>query len=205
VREHAALYGSASQMVRSPRLRAFDITQERNAVRDRYGRNPFGSGCLLARRLVETGVTFIEVESNGWDTHQDNFERTRSLSENVDKGFAALVTDLRERGLLERTLVIWMGEFGRTPRINQQRGRDHYPNAWTTVLAGGGLNGGQVVGRTSADGTTVEGNGPVSVPDFMATVCRALGIDPTHQNMSNVGRPIRIADAGSRAIRGVVR
>jgi uncharacterized protein (DUF1501 family) len=143
VREHGALYSSAAQMVRSPRLRAFDISQETDAVRDRYGRNPFGSGCLLARRLVEAGVTFIEVDSNGWDTHQDNFDRTRTLSGNVDRGFAALVTDLRERHLLDRTLVIWMGEFGRTPRINANNGRDHFPRAFSLALAGGGIRGGQ--------------------------------------------------------------
>src|SRR5205823_440743 len=112
----------------------------------------------------------------------------------------------KERGLLDTTLIVWMGEFGRTPKINgrgNQAGRDHYPNAWSTVLAGGGIKGGQAYGKTSADGTTVEEN-PVSVPNFIATVCAALGIDPTKQNQSNVGRPIRIADAGSRPIKEVL-
>src|SRR5262249_43997482 len=125
VEDHRHLYASASQMVLSPRLKAFDVSQEKDSVRDRYGRTPFGQGCLLARRLVEAGVTFIEVESNGWDTHQDNFERTKTLSRTVDPGFASLVADLKERGLLEKTLVVWMGEFGRTPRINGNKGRDH--------------------------------------------------------------------------------
>jgi uncharacterized protein (DUF1501 family) len=110
--------------------------------------------------------------------------------------------DLHARGMLDSTLIVWMGEFGRTPRINPQRGRDHYPNAWTTVLAGGGIRGGQAYGRTSPDGTTVETR-PTSVPDFLATICRALGIDHTQPNMSNVGRPIRIVDAGAQPIREI--
>src|SRR5207253_10866847 len=136
VQEHGAVYGSASQMVLSPRLKAFDVAQEKGPVRDRYGRTPFGQGCLLARRLVESGVTFVEVESNGWDTHQDNFSRVKSLAEGVDPGLAALVGDLKERGMLDRTLVIWMGEFGRTPRVNPNTGRDHYPRAFNVALAG---------------------------------------------------------------------
>ena len=113
------------------------------------------------------------------------------------------MVDLRQRGLLESTLIVWMGEFGRTPRINPQQGRDHFPNAWTAVLAGGGIRGGQVWGRTSADGMTVEQN-QVGVPQLMATICRALGLDHTKQNMSNVGRPIRLADHGSVPIAEVV-
>ena len=127
VEGHRAVYQGAAQLVLSPRLKAFDLAQEKDAVRDRYGRTPFGQGCLLARRLVETGVTFVEVESDGWDTHQDNFERVKNLAGPTDQGFAALVADLKERGMLDKTLVIWMGEFGRTPQINPQSGRDHYP------------------------------------------------------------------------------
>ena len=111
--------------------------------------------------------------------------------------------DLQDRGLLESTLIVWMGEFGRTPKITQQQGRDHFPNAWTTVLAGGGINGGQAVGKTSADGTTVEER-PVNVGDFLATVVKALGIDPRKQNTSNVNRPIRIADPSAEVIKEVL-
>jgi uncharacterized protein (DUF1501 family) len=118
----------------------------------------------------------------------------------LDAGWSTLLTDLRDRGLLDSTLVVWMGEFGRTPKINAFAGRDHFPTAWTTVLSGGGIAGGQAVGRTTDDGMSVEER-PVSVPDFLATVCLALGIDPRKQNMSNVGRPIRIADPDAKPLR----
>jgi hypothetical protein len=196
VQEHRAIYESASQMVLSPRLKTFDVTQEKDSVRDRYGRSPFGQGCLLARRLVETGVTFVEVESNGWDTHQENFARVKSLADGVDPAFAALVGDLRERGMLERTLVIWMGEFGRTPRINPNTGRDHYPRAFNVALAGGGIKGGQVIGRTSDDGSDVKER-PVTVADLFCTFCQALKINPRKENIGTLGRPIKIVDGGA--------
>ena len=172
------------------------------ALRDAYGRTPFGQGCLLARRLVERGVPFVEVSLNsagdnpgiGWDTHQDNFNSVRQLCEVLDPAWATLLDDLSQRGLLESTLVLWMGEFGRTPQIAAERmGRDHYPAAWSTVLCGGGIRGGQVIGKTSADGMQVEER-KVDTSDLLATVCHALGIDPLAQNISNVGRPIRIVD-----------
>ncbi len=203
VRDHRALYGSAANMVRSPRLRAFDLSQEADAVRDRYGRSAFGQGCLLARRLVETGVTFVEVEMNGagpgvgnWDTHRDNFETTRRLSAMADPAFATLVRELRERGRLERTLIIWMGEFGRTPRINPNAGRDHYPRAFSVALAGGGIRGGRVIGATSAGGNDVTER-PVTVADLFCTFCQALAIDPRKENMSPQGRPIKLVDGGA--------
>jgi uncharacterized protein (DUF1501 family) len=196
VEEHRSLLGSAAQLVISPRLKAFDLAAEKDAVRDKYGRNPFGQGCLLARRLIEQGVTFVEVESNGWDTHQDNFNRTKTLSETVDPAFAALLADLKERGRLERTLVIWMGEFGRTPRINGKTGRDHFPRAFNVALAGGGIKGGKVIGRTSDDGMEVKDR-PVSVADLFCTFCQALKINPRKENMSSLGRPIKIVDGGA--------
>lgn len=195
VEEHRTLLGSAAQLVTSPRLKAFDLAAEKDAVRDKYGRNPFGQGCLLARRLIEQGVTFVEVESNGWDTHQDNFNRTKTLSETVDPAFAALLGDLKERGRLQRTLVIWMGEFGRTPRINGNTGRDHFPRAFNVALAGGGIKGGKVIGRTSDDGMEVKDR-PVSVADLFCTFCQALKINPRKENMSSLGRPIKIVDGG---------
>jgi hypothetical protein len=196
VQEHRAIYENASQLVLSPRLKAFDVGQENDNVRDRYGRTPFGQACLLARRLVEQGVTFVEVESGGWDTHQDNFNRTKTLSGIVDPAFAALLTDLKERGRLDRTLVIWMGEFGRTPRINPRTGRDHFPRAFTVALAGGGVKGGQVIGQTSRDGISVAQR-PVTVADLFCTFCHALKIDPRKENQASLGRPIKIVDGGN--------
>ncbi len=195
VQEHRSVYAGANRLVRSPRIAAFDLSQETAATRDRYGRNSFGQGCLLARRLVEAGVTFVEVDLNGWDTHVNNFEATRRLGEQADAGFAALLRDLRERGRLERTLVIWMGEFGRTPRINANNGRDHYPRAFSLALAGAGVRGGRVIGATSEGGNDVAQR-PVSVPDLFCTFCHALGIDPRKENVTPIGRPIRLVDGG---------
>jgi uncharacterized protein (DUF1501 family) len=196
---HETAYNRAVKLMRSEAGKAFNVESEPAKVRDAYGRTPFGQGCLLARRLVERGVPFIEVTLDGWDTHQQNFDQVKSLSGILDPAWATLMADLKDRGLLDSTLIVWMGEFGRTPKINNSQGRDHFPNAWSTVLAGGGIKGGQVIGKTSADGMTVEDR-PVSVPDFLATVCQALGIDPMKQNQSNVGRPIRIVDKAATPI-----
>ena len=208
---HHNAHQRALTLMRSQAARAFDLEQEPARLRDRYGRNLFGQGCLLARRLVERGVPFVEVSlaslgniALGWDTHINNFDTVRRLSEVLDPAWATLMEDLRSRGMLDSTLVVWMGEFGRTPRINPQGGRDHWANAWTTVLAGGGLRTGQVVGQTSADGLEIESSRTVSTPDFIATVARALGIDGTRQNMSNVGRPIRIVEPAGRAIEEIL-
>jgi Protein of unknown function (DUF1501) len=210
-RSHQAAYERAVRLMRTAAATAFNLSEEPSQLRDAYGRNQFGQGCLLARRLIERGVPFIEVSLGGfnnnafaWDTHQNNFDSVQRLSAILDPAWGTLMEDLRSRGMLDSTLIVWMGEFGRTPRINPQRGRDHFPNAWSTVLAGGGLRGGRVIGRTSADGMTVEGSRPVAVPDFLATMCRILGIDPMRQNMSNVGRPIRIADPNAQVIRDLL-
>ncbi len=196
VRDHQSLYRQTAQMVLSPRVRAFDLTGEPERVRDAYGRTPFGQGCLLARRLVETGVTFIEVQSSGWDTHGNELTSLRRLIPPVDRGTAALLADLRERGLLERTLVIWMGEFGRTPRLNLTAGRDHFPQAFNLALAGGGVRGGQVIGATDRLGTEVSRR-PVSVQDLFCTFYRSLGINPRRENQSNVGRPLALVEGGN--------
>ena len=207
---HKAAYDRAVRLMRSSAAKAFDLDEEPGKLRDRYGRNLFGQGCLLARRLVERGVPFVEVTLNnapgapiGWDTHGRNFEQVKNLCAVLDPAWATLLGDLNERGLLDTTLVVWMGEFGRTPRINQQQGRDHFPNAWSTVLCGGGIKGGTIHGKTSPDGMAIK-DGPVTVPDFLATVAKALGVDPTTQNISNIGRPIRIADVGARPIAEVL-
>ena len=151
---------------------------------------------LLARRLIEQGVPFVEVslgDGGRWDTHSDNFNTVQQLSAELDAGWSSLMSDLQERGLLERTTILWMGEFGRTPQINGSTGRDHFPAAWTAVLAGGGLKGGQAYGRTSDDGMTVE-DGKLDVGDVLATLCAALQIDPRHQNVSDIGRPFKVAE-----------
>jgi hypothetical protein len=208
---HRSAYRQAVRMMRSESVSAFNLEDEPASLRDSYGRNRFGQGCLLARRLVERGVPFVEVSLNGvdgqlqlgWDTHQNNFDTVKSLSSTLDSGWATLLGDLHLRGLLESTLVIWMGEFGRTPTINSNQGRDHFPKAWTTVLAGGGVRGGQAVGRTSADGNEVADR-PISTGDLLATACGALGVDAQRQNMSNVGRPIRLVDPEASVIEGVL-
>jgi uncharacterized protein (DUF1501 family) len=208
---HRTAYERAVRMMRSEAVQAFQLNDEPAALRDAYGRNRFGQGCLMARRLVERGVPFVEVNLTGaagnpalgWDTHQNNFDSVRRLSEVLDPAWATLIEDLKSHGLLDTTLIVWMGEFGRTPRINPNNGRDHFPQAWTTVLAGGGIRGGQAIGRTSGDGMTVEDR-PVSVPDLLATVCTAIGVDPRKQNMSEVGRPIRIVDKDAKVVSEVL-
>ncbi len=207
---HRTAYSRAVRLMKTDAKKAFNLEEEKDSVRDAYGRNLFGQGCLLARRLIERGVPFVEVTHSGgnagafgWDTHINNFEVLKPILGTLDAGWSALMSDLKERGLLDSTLIVWMGEFGRTPKINPQKGRDHWPNSWSTVLAGGGIKGGQAYGKTSANGMEIKEN-PVGVADFMATVVKALGIDPEKQNNSNVGRPIRIADKAGKPIREVV-
>jgi uncharacterized protein (DUF1501 family) len=169
-------------------------------LRQAYGRGSFGQGCLLARRLVERGVAFVEVAMNSdgndlvWDTHQDNFNQVKKLSAELDAGWATLLADLKQRGLLESTTILWMGEFGRTPVITAgSNGREHFTDAWSAVLAGGGIQGGAVHGRTSGDGRTVE-DGRIEVGDLLATVAAAVGVKPDSENLSEMGRPIKIAE-----------
>jgi uncharacterized protein (DUF1501 family) len=195
VADHQKLYDKAARMVLSPKMRTFDVTAEPPAVLEAYGESNFGKGCLLARRLVETGVTFVEVTLNGWDTHENNFERCKTLCGTMDRPMAQLIADLKDRGMLDTTLVVWMGEFGRTPRINPRTGRDHYPRAFNVALAGGGVKGGQVIGRTDEGGTSVADR-PVGVSDLLRTICHGLKIDANHENMSSIGRPIKIVDGG---------
>ena len=195
VKDHQQQYDRASRMILSPGMKAFDISQEPDAMRDAYGKTQFGAGCLLARRLIEAGVTFIEIDLAGWDTHQDNFDKTTELAGQVDQPFAQLIADLKQRGMLDSTLIVWMGEFGRTPQINVRGGRDHYPKAFNALLAGGGIRGGQVIGETDKQGVEVVSH-PVGVHDLFQTVCRAMKIDPAKENMSPIGRPIKIVDGG---------
>ena len=200
---HRIAYERAERLMDPNAANAFDLTQESAAVRAAYGSDAFGQGCLLARRLVERNVGFVEVRMDGsfnnWDTHVQNFTNVQTLCSELDRPWSQLLDDLKERGLLDSTLVVWMGEFGRTPTINSASGRDHYPAAWSTVLAGANIRGGQVIGRTSQDGMTVEDR-PVTVPDFLATLCRVLGIDPAKQNVARDGQPIRVVDRAAKPI-----
>ena len=193
---HEAIYKKADELINSPKIDAFRLDEEPIAVQEAYGMNKFGQGCLMARRLVEAGVKFVEVSLDGWDTHQNNFDRTKELLDMVDPAFAMLLKDLSERDLLEETLVLWLGEFGRTPRINDNDGRDHHTNGWSAVVAGGGTRGGQIIGGTNEDGSEVV-SGAVGVPDLFASLCFALGIDSNEENYSRSGRPIRVVNDGS--------
>jgi hypothetical protein len=197
---HDTVYQRAVRMMRSQAANAFDLAQEPDSVRDAYGRGRFGQGCLMARRLIERGVPFIEVSLGGnnggafaWDTHAQNFPTVKNLCAELDAGWATLMSDLKDRGLLDSTTILWLGEFGRTPKINQNAGRDHFPNAWTCVLAGGGIRGGQAYGKTNDSGEEVA-DAKVDVGDVLATLCRALGVDPDATNISDLGRPIKIAE-----------
>jgi uncharacterized protein (DUF1501 family) len=194
--DHANVLEKTVAMMTSKQMDAFKVNNESDAVRERYGTSGFGRGCLMARRLVEQGVAFVEVDLGGWDTHQNNFTtlENNKLPE-MDKAMAALVSDLDERGLLADTAIIWMGEFGRTPRINGTSGRDHWARSWSVVLGGAGMKGGIAVGRTIADGTDVDSE-PYTSQDVMATVCKALGISLETNFTSKSGRPMKIANGG---------
>ncbi len=190
------VYAKAVRLMETPKLEAFDVSGETDATRRAYGETEFGRGCLVARRLVERGVKFVEVVLDGWDTHQNNFDRTRAQMGILDPAFAALLGDLGARGRLGSTLVACMGEFGRTPRINASDGRDHWPQAWSAALAGGGIRGGVVRGATDEDGAAVA-SAPTTVPDLLATMATLLGLDPAYTAMTPAGRPISVTDDGA--------
>ena len=181
-------------------MKAFDLSEESATLRAKYGQDPFGQGCLMARRLVEAGVKVAEVQLGGWDTHEDNFNRLRQLGGTLDAGFSTLLADLAERDLLEKTLVVLMTEFGRTPRINPRDGRDHWAMGWSTVLAGGSIKGGQAIGATNKDGTQVVQR-PLQAQDLHRSVFHALGLDCDKTNFTRNGRPIRAVDKSGKLIK----
>jgi hypothetical protein len=195
VRAYKDLYQEATKLMGSKDLAAFDIKQEPDELRLQYGDNQFGHGCLLARRLIENDVRFVEVNLGGWDTHDDNFDRVETQGAILDQALGALIPDLAARGLLEETLVVLATEFGRSPKINSNNGRDHYPKAFSCLLAGGGIKGGQVHGVTDPSGATVT-DGKVQVPDFNATIGYALGLPLNQVVVSPQGRPFTLADKG---------
>lgn len=197
VEDHAGVYHQAARLSKSPKLKAFDVSAEPEKTQAAYGESAFGKGCLLARRLVEAGVTYVEVTLNGWDTHQSNHDRVQALAGQCDVAYAALLADLKARGMLDHTMVVWMGEFGRTPRVNPAGGRDHFPRAFCAAISGMGIAGGKVIGKTSEAGNEVVDR-PVSIQELFFTMAERLGIDPTKENQSPVGRPLKIVDGGKR-------
>lgn len=190
-----ALYGSARTMMGSSTVKAFDVADESASVKEAYGDSDFGRGCLVARRLVEVGVPFIEVTLDGWDTHDDNFTRVEKRLSVLDPAMSALLAELTQRGLLDSTLVVCMSEFGRTPRINGDEGRDHYPNAFSVALAGAGIKQGITFGETDAEGTAVVKD-EVGVPDVIATIAQTMGVDPRTEVTTPGGRPARVTQRG---------
>lgn len=194
--EHDKVLDKTLSLMTSEQMNAFQVMSEPQEIKDRYGDNNFGRGCLLARRLVEAGVPFVEVNYGGWDNHQNIFDTLQNDKlPTLDRGMSALVEDLTQRGLWEDTVVLWMGEFGRTPRINGNTGRDHWARSWSVVAGGGGLQGGLAVGATNEDGTRVEGSS-YTAEDMMATVCQAMGISLSTSFQSASGRPMKIANGG---------
>lgn len=202
---HSEVYGKAFRLVASGGAKAFEITPKDGKIAQEYGQSAFGRGCLLARKLVEAGVTAVEVEMGGWDLHQNTQAALKRMVPQLDAGMGTLVQDLVDRGMWDKTVVVWMGEFGRTPRINQNAGRDHWPKCWSVVVGGGGIKGGQAYGTTTKDGTDVQ-DGKCSVGDLFATLYTALGLDYKSDRdvRDNLGRPFRLTPDGSEAIKGLL-
>ncbi len=192
---YSDMYRDAVKLMTSKDLEAFKLDAEPEHMKDLYGESPFGQGCLLARRLVENNVRYVEVNYGGWDTHQNNFTRVPEKTASLDQALSALLKDLENRGMLEETLVVLATEFGRTPNINQNEGRDHYPKAFSCFLAGGGIRGGQVYGKTDEGGANVIEN-KVAIPDFNATIAYGLGLPLGQVVHSPSRRPFTVADKG---------
>ncbi len=195
VESRRQMYERAWKVLSSSSLKAFDIDNEPGDVRRAYGASPLGRAVLMSRRLVQAGIRFVEVMHGTWDTHSENFTGHQRLLGELDLAYAALLEDLAKTNLLSETLVVLMGEFGRTPRVNAAKGRDHWTRCWSAVLAGGGIAGGRVVGKTDRAGMEIAER-PVSVSDLYATIYQCLGVDPDKQYTSASGRPVKILDGG---------
>jgi uncharacterized protein (DUF1501 family) len=198
---HRETVAGAKRMMTSEQLKAFDVSREPAAVRKMYGDTPFGRGCLAARRLIEVGVRCVEVTLSGWDTHANNHTQHAKQLEILDPAFSALLKDLREHKLLEKTVVICAGEFGRTPTVNPAGGRDHWPKGFSVALAGGGIRGGTVIGGTDPNGKD-DPTDPVTVGDLHSTVLTAVGIDPQKIVQTPIGRTVRFAEG--RPVKGLL-
>ena len=195
VRAYKAMYNDAIKLMDSKDLEAFDLKKETAKIRETYGNGKFGQGCLLARRLIENGVRFVEVVSGGWDHHNNLYENFEERMAEFDKAYAALLADLDSRGMLEETIVVVATEFGRTPKFNVNQGRDHFPRSFSCSLAGGGIQGGQVYGSTDDKGEFIKSN-KVGVEDFNATVAFALGLPLQQIIFSPSKRPFKVANNG---------
>lgn len=195
VRAYTDMYEDAVKLMRSRDLSAFDLSLEPDGAKERYGRNSFGQGCLLARRLIEHGVKFVEVSMGGWDTHNSNFVAVPEQAAMLDVALSTLLGDLERKGMLDDTLVVLATEFGRTPEINANEGRDHHPQAFSCLLAGGGVKGGTVFGKTDERGAKILEN-PVGIEDFNATIAYALGLPLDQVLYSPSMRPFTVADKG---------
>lgn len=195
-------YAQANKLMHSSELKAFDLAKEKDEVRDKYGRDRFGQGCLLARRLVEHNVRYIEVSLGGWDMHTDIYDRDKlpAKGKNLDTAAAALLADLKDRGLLAKTLVVLGTEFGRSPHVNSNGGRDHHPGVFSGFLAGGGIRGGRFYGTSDKDGHSPDQD-PVSIQDYNATIAHALGLPLDKEFFSKSGRPFRVADHGQPLVK----
>ncbi|MFP6762149.1 MAG: DUF1501 domain-containing protein, partial [Planctomycetaceae bacterium] len=197
---HTSAYQRVRGLMASEEL--FNIEQEPEAVRARYGPRQFGEQCLVARRLVEAGVPFVKVARAWWDSHGQNFETHRELCADLDHTMSTLIDDLDERGLLDSTLIVTLAEFGRTPKINASLGRDHFANAWSCTLTGAGIRGGVAYGKTDPDGNTVA-DGEIGAGEVFATILSALGID--HEKEYYQGsRPLPLADFGSHPVKEIL-
>jgi hypothetical protein len=195
LRAHSEMYDQATRLMTSKDLEAFDLKKESKETLAAYGDSEFGRGCLLARRLIEKDVRAVEVNNGGWDTHVDNFINQPERAAELDKGLSALLNDLKERNLLDDTLIVLTTEFGRTPKINQNLGRDHYPQAFSVALMGGGIKGGTVHGVTSPSGEEIIEN-KVKVRDFNATIAYGLGLPLGQVVMSPSLRPFKVGNKG---------
>lgn len=185
----------AYELILGDSRKIFDLTQEDDALRDRYGRNTFGQSCLMARRLVEQGVPYVTINYKGWDTHKQHFEIMRRKLPELDAGFATLLDDLKQRGLLDSTIVWWGGEFGRTPKVQWEApwngGRNHFGNCFSAVLAGGGFTGGHLVGQSDKTGSEVAER-PVHPHDLLGSICERMGIDPEGKLPNPMGRDLKV-------------
>jgi hypothetical protein len=195
VQAYNDFYSQATKLLASEELKAFDLKNEDQKIRDKYGNNRFGQGVLLARRLIESNIRYVEVEFGGWDNHVDIFERLPERANTLDQALEALITDLDSRGRLKDTLIVLTTEFGRSPKINQNAGRDHHPGVFSAALIGGGIKGGQFYGTSDEDGHSPKDN-PVKVADFNATIATAMGLDISKEIFSKAGRPFKVAHDG---------